>query len=217
MSAAAHFLRAKGDKIPVFIAALDSGGSSMTLPAHQIGQLLFLAVSRHADGVIPSLPDASWTSTAADAAVLAFGGTSISIRLGWKIAASAAEPSGIWTNGQQLLAAVYGDVDQTNPVSTGAFVNDPTVAGTFPGLTLPAKRLIVGGSKLDGGGTVPLRSEFTLRAARQSEDVNLNPVVRSEIGDSAPAVFDAWAAQGVTKANAQEAIFWSAAIKGAAA
>ena len=170
MSGILHFFRRipARDKIPTFIAATNGAGGSLTLPAHAAGDLILLAVDRHADNIIPSLPDTSWVSTAANGAVLTFAGTSIAMRLGWKIATSSSHSSGTWLNGQNLLAVVYRDVDQTNPVSLGAFINDTTATGTFPGLTLSAKRLIIGGSKLAAAGATAVFGKAPVETATQS-------------------------------------------------
>jgi hypothetical protein len=94
-----------------------TGDTSATLPAHQAGDIIIGWAFRDGSTTNPTLP-AGWISlTSRD-------GTSCSARMGYKIAASAAETTGTWTNASVVAFAVYrgarsdGAVD---PVADWAF------------------------------------------------------------------------------------------------
>ena len=77
-----------------------TGADSATLPTHATGDLILIYAFRDSNDTSITLP-AGYTS-------IADGGTgNSSHRIGYKIATSAAETSGTWTNSQDLIAVVY--------------------------------------------------------------------------------------------------------------
>ena len=175
--------------------------------------MILVFAARHADATIPALP-AGYTSTAADGGVAALPGVGCAVRIGWRIASAAGTGSGVWTGANEIFVAVYRNVDQNAPVSDSDLLTGTAATSPHPGLTFSGRHLIVGGSKMDSGGTAPLRSEYTMRSERSATDVNGNRVVEARIGDTASATFGSWASQNVTKSSAFEHIFWAVALKG---
>jgi len=82
--------------------------SLSTMPTHQSGDIL-IAVAFHTGGTVPSLAS-GWTNRANASQ------SWNSFRIAYKIASSSSETSGTWTNAQNLLIAVYRNLDSTTPI-----------------------------------------------------------------------------------------------------
>lgn len=90
-----------------FVGSASAEATSVTLPAHQAGDLILIFAGRTGSTGAPSIP-AGWRFAAQSSA----SGTTppaIAASMGWKIAASAAETSGTWTSASMVLAVVLRD------------------------------------------------------------------------------------------------------------
>jgi hypothetical protein len=85
-----------------FVAATSAEATSLTLPTHQAGDLLAVAGWRNSNSII-GVPSGWFTGAATRAGV---GGLT-TIVVGWKIASSASEVSGTWTDAALLVSVVY--------------------------------------------------------------------------------------------------------------
>lgn len=88
-----------------YIGATSAESTSVTLPSHQAGDLIVMWALRYGSLLGPTVP-AGWHYRYLSQRA---GGTSLSIAISAKVAASSAETSGTWTNATHLLAAVYRD------------------------------------------------------------------------------------------------------------
>lgn len=87
-----------------FVGAASAEATSVTLPAHQAGDLLILFVLRNGS-TTPITPPAGWMV----AGTATFGAATASLQTVFKIAASSAETSGTWTGASLLGCVVYRD------------------------------------------------------------------------------------------------------------
>lgn len=102
---------------PAFIGAATAlNATSITLPAHQAGDILIVASM---SSTAPSAP-AGWTTVTFQDPTAQIRG-----RIGWKVATSSSEKSGTWTNGYYTLAMVYRGF-------TGAALNTTVGSGSNP-------------------------------------------------------------------------------------
>ena len=113
------------------ISSASAASDSVTLGTHASGDMIFIFAWNDGSATIPSLP-AEWLSIHT---VTAGAG---SYRLGYKLAASASETSGTWTNADGLIAVVYrSDAGVVVPAffanntNTNTTVNYPAVAAAF--------------------------------------------------------------------------------------
>lgn len=83
-----------------------TGSTTVTMPAHQAGDLLIACVFRDGGTVTPP---AGWTL------LLTNGQSSFQGSIYWKIAASSSEVSGTWTNATDLAIGVYRNANNANP------------------------------------------------------------------------------------------------------
>lgn len=87
-----------------FVGAASAEATSLTLPAHQAGDLLILFVLRNGS-TSPITPPAGWIV----AGTAAFGAATAGLQTVFKIAASSAETSGTWTSASLIGCVVYRD------------------------------------------------------------------------------------------------------------
>lgn len=99
-----------------FIGSASAESTSLTLPAHQAGDLIVVFAGRTGSTSPPSVP-AGWRF-AAQSSQSGTTPPAIAASVGWKIAASSAETSGTWTGATMLLAVVIRD--DTNALVVGA-------------------------------------------------------------------------------------------------
>ena len=125
-TASASFARLTSSKTPSFVGYASAATSSVTLPAHQTGDIIIIGAYRNNAATAPTLP-AGYTQIQTGAA-----NTNAMIS-GWKRAASSGEVSGTWTGATNIEAVVYrnsrGVGASAQNGSTGTSVN-------FPALTL---------------------------------------------------------------------------------
>lgn len=132
------------------IALVGSGKAanttSVTVPAHSVGDLILIAAHREGNATPPSLP-AGYTSIATVAI-----GTTYSLRVGYKIATSTSDTSGTWTNGKCLTVQVFSGA-QPLSIGSGTATNSgsPTIPN-YPAVTFDttdgsswAAGLLIGG------------------------------------------------------------------------
>ena len=105
-------------------------GASVTIPAHQAGDLLVIFAARFNSTTIPTLPS-GWTSAATKT------GTSRAGRVGYRVAAGSGTTSGTWTGAQATLVWVLRDHGGIGAAAVGA-------ATTLPALTLTGSSSWVG-------------------------------------------------------------------------
>lgn len=110
-----------------FIGASSANGTTLTLPSHQAGDILVLAVFRHNSTGIPTIPlyfngYPFWNQVAIS------GNNTSWLGLYWKIASSSMHTSGTWTNATQLACCVYRGSFFTNG---NAQVNSPATGTSF--------------------------------------------------------------------------------------
>jgi hypothetical protein len=104
--------------------------TTVTIPAgHKVGDLLLIFAFRDGSATNPTIP-AGWTNV-----TNTFDGTLTSVSVGWKIATSASETSGTWTNATSLMVIVLRSVDALAPVITNATSAGTTNTTTFAALT----------------------------------------------------------------------------------
>ena len=111
------------------------GTTSVTIPEHKIGDFMIAFAFRDGSTTNPTIGTGSptaWTSITNTT-----DGTSCSLSMGWKIAASTSETTGTWTNASRMLVAVYrGQLSSGTPIGTfnpGAGTTDPV---NYPATTL---------------------------------------------------------------------------------
>ena len=86
-----------------FVGSASAEATSLTLPAHQAGDLLVMVALRSTSNAITLTPS-GWLQVGTN-----MGLNANSLVVSSKIATSAAEVSGTWTNASFLLCAVYRD------------------------------------------------------------------------------------------------------------
>lgn len=84
-----------------YISAASANGTSLSMPTHAVGDLLFFAAYRDASTTSPTIP-AGWFPV-----VSGTGGGTNAMSIAFKIATTAAETSGTWTNATHVACAVY--------------------------------------------------------------------------------------------------------------
>lgn len=107
--------------------------NTVTIPAgHAQHDIILMFAFRDGSTTNPSLP-AGWTSI-----TTTLDGTSCSATLGWKIAVSAADTSGTWTNATHLQVIVYRGVDPIVPfgaITSNTGTTTPSTYGATTGIT----------------------------------------------------------------------------------
>jgi hypothetical protein len=115
-----------------FIGAASAEATSLTLPAHQKGDLIMILAARYGSSTLPTIPS-GWNVSN----ILADNVAPIRVApLGWKVASSSSETSGTWTNANLLMAVVYRD--DTNIYVPGIWNRTSTrnsTSITYPSLT----------------------------------------------------------------------------------
>jgi hypothetical protein len=119
-----------------YVSGATAAASTVAMSSHQALDLL-ICTARGASGtLVPSLP-AGWTAWPGTSTST---GTSIALRVGYKIAASGSETTGTWTNANGVLVNVYrgasgpGNISAISEVTSGFSTNNLS----YPALTLAA-------------------------------------------------------------------------------
>jgi hypothetical protein len=114
------------------IGGSTAAASTITIPGtYQNGDLLLIFAFNNASTTLPTLP-AGWTSAGGN------GANVCACRIGWKVAGSASETSGTWTNASSLACIVYRGV-ATNKTPIGAVANGNGSSATLS-FTTPAMK-----------------------------------------------------------------------------
>ncbi|WP_139061784.1 hypothetical protein [Tsukamurella pulmonis] len=111
-----------------FEGATTSTTTTVTLPAHQAGDLIVIAAMR-SSATAASVP-AGWTDLGSRSQSV------LSIRAGYRVATSAAETSGTWTNASRLHARVYRLPGALAASPTAAFNSGTGTATAFADLAV---------------------------------------------------------------------------------
>lgn len=118
-----------------FVAASSSFGTSGTIPAHTVGQLIVLYI-HSSNGSVPAKPAAAGTVPAwvdVDSSATGFGcGRTVRFK-----ATATNHTTGTWANAYGMIAVVVDDQHPTSPIGGHAIHNaqNPSNAGTAPAIT----------------------------------------------------------------------------------
>ena len=147
-------------------------GASVTIPAHQAGDLLVIFAARFDSTTIPTLPS-GWTSAATQT------GTDRAGRVGYRVATGSGTTSGTWTGAQTTLVWVLRDHGGIGAAAVGA-------ATTLPALTLTGSSSWVGALQSGYSSLPAVPSGMTSRANGSYERVaDTNGTVSSWASQSA--------------------------------
>lgn len=112
------------------IASASAGAVTVTIPAHQVGDLLVIFAYRDGNNTSPSLP-AGWTNIGT-----ANGGTNNSSRLAYRIATVTNTSSGTWGNATGLVVHVYRGQNTVTPIGGDGNVGGNNTTVIYPTLTM---------------------------------------------------------------------------------
>jgi len=113
-----------------FVAATSASGVSVTIPTHNVGDLLVIYAYRDGNNAAPTVPTGSgWTSIATTG-----GANNNSSALAYKIA-TGGDVSGTWTNATQVIVHVYRGV-AASPIGANAFQSGNSNTVTYSALTM---------------------------------------------------------------------------------
>lgn len=107
-------------------------GTSIALPTHETGDLIVIVALRFGNTNPPGLAS-GYTNLHSP---IGPTGSASSVRVGWKVAASAADTSGTWSSATDLIAIIYRDVDATPFGTPAATLNRTATSVRYNGLTL---------------------------------------------------------------------------------
>lgn len=111
------------------IAADSADGTSVTVPVHQVGDLLLFWGFRDGSNSTPTVPaDLTTLETVTS--------NSAGSALAYKIADTTTETSGTWTNATEVAVVIYRGVHQTTPVGDSAVATGSGTTLTFPALIM---------------------------------------------------------------------------------
>lgn len=113
-----------------FVGANSASATTVTVPTHQAGDLLLIYALRDQSGTAPSLP-AGWTSLATNNSA-----NDLAVRVGYKIAASSSETSGIWTNANKVAISVYRNTGSSPFGAIASNISTSSNTIPYPGITL---------------------------------------------------------------------------------
>lgn len=189
-----------------FVGAASAGATSVTLPTHQVGDLIII----HAVG-LPSdpTPPAGWTSPTNGNG----NNSTLFGRVHYKLAASSSEVSGTWTNALILNCSVYRGTSGSivacavNTGSTGLVI-------TYPALTLSTLAGTSWGARAAShGGATNIDTAALTGYTNRTQASNLTCIKDTNAAISANPTADA---QTVTGSSAAWVAFtWELAIPGA--
>lgn len=112
-------------------APISNEAATVTIPAHQAGDLIIIWAFRDGSTTNPTVAAGYTTIT------VTTDGTTCSISMGWKIAASNAETSGTWTNATSTAAFVFRGA---SGVSTNFSTATTGATQTWNAVTLTGKK-----------------------------------------------------------------------------
>jgi len=116
----------------ILVGTNTATGTTVTIPAHQPGDLLVICAGRAASATAPTMP-ITWIAPATGNKA----GTSVSGRIGYKWASSTSDVSGTWTNATQLDVHVYRPTSgNTAAVGNIAWSSSSNNTVNYPALTM---------------------------------------------------------------------------------
>jgi len=136
--------------VTTHVGSAIADGASVTIPAHQAGDLLVIFANRFDSTTIPTLPS-GWTSAATKT------GTNRAGRVGYRVATGSGTTSGTWTGAQITLVWVLRDHGGIGAAAVDA-------ATTLPALTLTGSSSWVGALQSGVFGVPAVPSGMTSRA-----------------------------------------------------
>lgn len=115
-----------------YVGAQGAAAATVTIPAHQIGDLILIFAYRDGSNTVPTVPTAggtvpTWTQIGSS------GGNTNSSRFHYAIATATTTTSGTWTNATELICLVYRNA--TIGASAGGS-GAATTTVNYPALTL---------------------------------------------------------------------------------
>ncbi len=113
-----------------FVGAASAGATTVTIPAHQVGDLLVMFAYRDGNNTAPSLPT-GWTNIGT-----ANGANSNSSRLAYRVTTATNTTSGTWTNATGLVVHVYRGQNIVTPIGENANNGGNSAIVTYPALTM---------------------------------------------------------------------------------
>lgn len=111
------------------ISSASAEANSVTLGTHAKGDVIIICAVRDGSTTNPTIP-AGWTNITNTS-----DGTLMSISVGWKIATSAADVSGTWTNATGVMCHVYRGADQIKPFGAITFNASSATTVTYGATT----------------------------------------------------------------------------------
>ena len=113
------------------VGSQGNAGTTVTIPAHQIGDLILIFAYRGGNNTAPTVPAAGGTVPTWTIIGTASGGNTNSSRLHYAVATATNTTSGTWTNATELIAVVYRGTRRpggnNNAGSTGTSISYPAV------------------------------------------------------------------------------------------
>jgi hypothetical protein len=115
-----------------YVGAQGAAATSVTIPAHQVGDLILVFAYRDGSNTVPTTPAAggtvpTWTT------IVSSGGNTNSSTFAYAVATATTTTSGTWTNATEIIVQVYRGA--TVGASTSNAANNSS-AINFPALTL---------------------------------------------------------------------------------
>jgi hypothetical protein len=114
------------------IGSQGNAGTTVTIPAHQIGDLILIFAYRAGNNTAPSVPAAGGTVPTWTIIGSASGGNTNSSRLHYAVATATNTTSGTWTSATELIAVVYRGTKRpggnNNAGSTGTSISYPALS-----------------------------------------------------------------------------------------
>lgn len=113
------------------VGTATASATTVTVPAHQAGDLILIFAMHGGSGTLPTVPT-GYTLVLAKA-----NGTVLGTRSGYKIATSSSDTSGTWTNATEICCHVYRPAaGNVLAIGASAFNSSTTNTVNYPALTL---------------------------------------------------------------------------------
>lgn len=186
-----------------FVGANSASGTSVTIPAHQAGDLIIMFAYRDGNTTPPSLTTDStntWTS-------INFGGGSTnSSRLAYTIATNSSTTSGSWPLSTEMAVQVFRGQKATNPIGdnrTGSGASNTVTYPVLPALNTSGTSWVVGFA-----GHRNLDTSLETPPTGMLNRTNHLGALAEVAGHSTPSGVSSWAATNVTVGGVQASPGW---------
>lgn len=148
-----------------YVNSSTTQGTSISIPSHQAGDLLFMLGMRDGNNTAPSVP-AGWTELHRG------GNNNQAMTLAYRIAPSSGTSSGTWSNANRLVAAVYRSGRGFDSVTVAGVNSGNNQTVNYPAATADEHLVIrAGTAQLAGNFLSNTPSGFTQRGG----NANNNP------------------------------------------